>query len=103
MGDRGRAARRRRTSTWRSDERLTAERDALHAEIASATGLAGRPRGTGSNAERARVAVRKAIVGALDRIADVDPPLARHLHDRVNTGTNCRYNPDPDKPVHWEL
>jgi len=35
---------------------LTAEREALLAEISGATGLGGRPRMSGSSAERARVA-----------------------------------------------
>ncbi len=89
--------------TTRVSKQLAAERDALHNHLAAATGLTGRPRGTGATTERARVAVRKAIVGALARIADTNPDLARHLHDRVSTGTTCRYNPDPDTPVHWEL
>src|SRR5690349_7706326 len=42
-------------------ELLTAERAALIAEVGAATGLGGRPRTTGSSAERARVTVRKAV------------------------------------------
>ena len=55
------------------------ERDALVDEIAAATGLGGRLRVSGSSGERARVAVQKAITAAIDRIATVDEPLARHL------------------------
>ena len=82
---------------------LTAERDALLAEILGATGLGGRPRMTGSSAERARVAVRKAIATALDAIHSADPVVARHLTSHVRTGLWCCYEPDPDAPVEWRL
>jgi hypothetical protein len=85
------------------DADLRAERDALLAQLAGATGLAGRGRQTGGSSERARVAVRKAIIHVLARIADQDPQLARHLHERVHTGHRCRYVPDPDHPVTWTL
>jgi len=82
---------------------LRHERDAIAAQLAGATGLAGRRRRTGGHDERARVAVRKAIVAALARIAESDSWLARHLHGRVRTGAFCRYDPDPDQPVTWVL
>jgi hypothetical protein len=47
--------------------------------------------------------VRKAIVAALARIAETDPWLGRHLNDRVRTGTECRYESDPDHQVRWLL
>ena len=83
--------------------RLSAEREALLAQVAAATGLAGRPRRLGGTAERARVAVRKAIAAALARIIEVDPPVGRLLADTVSTGITCRYEPDPDRPVRWLL
>ena len=49
------------------------------------------------------MAVRKAIVAALARIAETDPWLGRHLNDRVRTGLECRYDSDPDHPVRWLL
>jgi hypothetical protein len=88
-------------STDRDD--LLEEREALVAQLAEATGLAGRQRRTGGSSERARVAVRKAIINTLARIAEQDPELARHLHDRVRTGHQCRYSPDPDHPIVWTL
>jgi hypothetical protein len=84
-------------------EQLTAERDALLAELGATTGLRGRPRTTGSSEERARVTVRKAVATALDAIHAVDPVLARHLTTHVHTGLRCRYEPDPDAPVEWRL
>jgi hypothetical protein len=82
---------------------LREERQAVASYLASGTGLGGRSRTTGSHAERARVAVRKAIVAALARIAETDPWLGRHLRDRVRTGFECRYESDPDHPVDWIL
>lgn len=84
-------------------EDLREERRLVAAYLAGGTGLGGRDRATGSNAERARVAVRKAIVAALARIAESDPWLGRHLRDRVHTGSECRYESDPDHRVHWIL
>jgi hypothetical protein len=84
-------------------DRLETERSALLAEIGRATGLGGRPRRVGDADERARVAVRKAIAAALDRIAEADPATARLLRDTVRTGGTCRYEPDPGRPVRWVL
>jgi len=82
-------------------ERARLERQALLDELAAATGLGGRRRRAGSTQERARVAVRKAIVAAIGRIDRIHPAVARLLHDTVRTGTTCRYDPDPSRPVHW--
>jgi hypothetical protein len=84
-------------------ERLAAERDALLAEIGAAVGLGGRRRRAGDVDERARVAVRKAIAAALGRWSDVDPETARLVSDAVRTGSTCRYDPDPARPVRWVL
>jgi hypothetical protein len=82
---------------------LRDERETLAAYLAGGTGLAGRRRTSGSSSERARVTVRKAIVSAMAKIAEIDPWLGRHLHDRISTGHTCRYNSDPDRPVAWIL
>lgn len=82
---------------------LREERDAITSYLGAGSGLGGRSRTTGSSGERARVAVRKAIVAALARIAENDPWLGRHLHDRVRTGFECRYDSDPDHPIRWIL
>jgi hypothetical protein len=84
-------------------ERIEAERAALLRELAGGTALHGRARSIGGSAERARVAVRKAIASALERIAADDPATARLLRAFVRTGTVCRYDPDPDAPVDWQL
>lgn len=82
---------------------LAAEKEALVAELSAATGLGGRRRVVGGDAERARVAVRKAITAAIDAVHAVDPIVARHLSTHVSTGTQCRYEPDPDHVVTWRL
>jgi hypothetical protein len=84
-------------------ERIEAEREALLREIAGATGLHGRARTLNGSAERARIAVRKAIAAALDRIDVDDRTTARLLRTSVHTGGVCRYDPDPDTPVEWQL
>ena len=83
--------------------KLAAEREALLDQVRTATALGGRPRVPGSVHERARIAVRKAIVNTVDRVAAADPPLGRLLSDTVTTGAICRYDPDPDRPVRWVL
>jgi hypothetical protein len=82
-------------------ERTAAERDALLQELAAVTGLGGRARRTGSDAERMRKAVGNRIREALGRIERVHPELGRHLRLSVRTGTFCRY--EPDRAVRWTL
>jgi hypothetical protein len=82
---------------------LSAERDALLAELTSAAGLGGRARMVGGSGERARVAVKKAISSSIDRVATVDEPLARHLRARIRTGLSCVYEPDPADNLDWIL
>jgi hypothetical protein len=92
--------------SWSDDARvptLAAEREALLAELRTAVGLDGRARTAADASERARVAVRKAIVAAVERIATVDPRMARIVTDTVTTGAWCRYDPDPHRPVRWVL
>jgi hypothetical protein len=72
---------------------LRAEREWLLAQLASATGLAGRQRSFPDEAERARVAAGKAIRRALARIADTDARIGEHLRQSVRTGTRCSYWP----------
>lgn len=72
-------------------------------ELARATGFGGRARTTGSSQERARVAVKKAISTAIDRVAVLDEPLARHLRTGIHTGLSCSYEPDPADDVDWVL
>lgn len=66
----------------------------LTEHIRSATGLGGRPRAFPNDHERARTAVRKALLRAYDSIGSVEPELADHLRQSVTTGALCRYAPD---------
>jgi hypothetical protein len=91
-------------SAWNDPDRVLAlrqERQLLIDQLAQAYGLLGRARTFGSAPERARVAVRKAVAAALGRIATADPVTGSVLRLGVHTGRFCRYDPDPDRPVHW--
>ncbi|MEV5413275.1 hypothetical protein AB0K60_31135 [Thermopolyspora sp. NPDC052614] len=72
---------------------LRAERDWLIAELAAATGLAGRARRFTDDEERARIAVGKAIRRALTRVAEADPVIGEELRATVHTGLRCCYIP----------
>jgi tetratricopeptide (TPR) repeat protein len=72
-------------------------------ELSSAVGLGGRDRRAASNAERARVNVTRAVRGAIRRIAAEDGSLGRELETTVHTGYFCRYEPDPRRPVAWQV
>jgi hypothetical protein len=82
---------------------LESERDALVRELAGAFGLHGRPRRTGSPAERARVSVTRAIRAAVPRIREHSPELGEHLERTIHTGRFCSYTPDPRALVDWRL
>src|SRR4029077_4882918 len=67
---------------WNDTERASrarTERDFLLRELASATGIHGRPRRLGSESERARVNVTRAIRSAIDRVRTHSPEAAAHL------------------------
>jgi hypothetical protein len=70
-----------------------AEREWLVTQLASAAGLGGRPRSFLDDAERARVAVGKAIRRALTRITAADTVIGEHLRQAIRTGARCSYWP----------
>src|SRR5262249_56613687 len=81
---------------WNDTERasrLRAEQDFLVRELTAATGLGGRPRPLGSESERARINVTRAIRSAISRIRDRAPEVADHLSRTVRTGNRCAYGP----------
>ncbi len=84
-------------------ERARNEMNALAEQLASAVGLGGRNRRIGSAAERARSAVTKRIKSSIKRIGQAIPSLGSHLATRVKTGYFCSYNPQPERPVAWEV
>jgi hypothetical protein len=71
----------------------TAERDALISELKRATGLGGRPRRSGSPAEKARVNVTRTIRHAIGELASIAPEAAAHLDESIVTGVACCYEP----------
>lgn len=74
----------------------SAERDALVAELKRATGLGGRPRRSGSPAEKARVNVTRTIRHSIADLATRAPQLAAHLDESITTGVSCCYEPRLD-------
>ena len=82
---------------------VQAELDFLLDELRRAVGLGGRDRVESTANERARMAVRKAIVATIDRLARHDPLFADHLRRNVRTGHLCAYVGDPNAPVEWLL
>ncbi len=86
-----------------SIERLEREMGFLMQEINSATGLGGRDRRAGSDAERARVNVTRSISRAIQKLDKVHPELARHLDQTLRTGTFCTYVAEPATARTWDL
>jgi hypothetical protein len=74
-------------------ERLRTEWTWLTDELTRAAGLQGRPRRFTDDAERARIAVGKAIRRALKRIDAADHVIGAELGACVQTGLRCCYRP----------
>jgi hypothetical protein len=83
--------------------RLEAERQALLAELRSATGLAGRSRDVSPEAERARVNVTRTLRATLARITEMAPAAGAHLQASIRTGGACRYQPEAGGPAGWDV
>jgi tetratricopeptide (TPR) repeat protein len=92
--------------SFNDPERASRARDELvfvARELAGAVGMGGRDRKTGSDAERARVNVTRAIRTALKRISEHDASLGHRLGMEIKTGTFCVYEPDPGDEPAWDL
>jgi len=79
------------------------DRDFLLAELSRSLGLGGRFRSVGSNVERARTAVTRALRYSIERLRDEVPDLGAHLDGSLRTGTYCSYRPDPTAPIVWSV
>jgi pimeloyl-ACP methyl ester carboxylesterase len=79
--------------------RLEAEREAILGELRAATGLGGRRRALGDEAERARKAVTARIRESIARLHKLDGGLGAHLEAAVETGASCVYA--PATPLRW--
>ncbi len=56
-----------------------------------------------SASERARARVTISIRVAVGRISARHPSLGYHLATALKTGTFCRYQPHPERPVPWRV
>jgi hypothetical protein len=65
----------------------------LTATLRGAIERGGWVRGFPTDHERARTAVRKALVRAVDAIGAAEPELGEHLRASLTTGAVCRYDP----------
>jgi FixJ family two-component response regulator len=73
------------------------ELESLARQLASAVGLGGRDRPTGSRRERVRLMVTKRVKATIGAIGRLHPALGHHLAVSVKTGHFCAY--DPARPV----
>ena len=76
------------------------ERAALLTELRTATGLGGRTRRLGDEAERARKTVTARIRDTLRKLDTSHPKLATHLRTAISTGTTCSYQPKAQTTWH---
>ena len=92
-------------ATALGDDRRAAEydreREALLTELRTATGLGGRTRRLGDEAERARKTVTARIRDTLRKLDTSHPRLAEHLRAAVATGSTCSYRPTEE--LTWQL
>jgi tetratricopeptide (TPR) repeat protein len=75
-------------------------------EIAALAEYLGRPETrvrARKDAERARLAVTKAIRYAIRKVERAHRPLGTILAASVKTGVYCRYDPDPRRRIRWVL
>jgi tetratricopeptide (TPR) repeat protein len=85
------------------NDRLRAEMEFLTEQLASAMGIGGAARRVGGPSERARSAVTQNIRSTLKRLVQALPALDEALARRIRTGAFCAYEPDPSRPVAWQL
>ena len=84
-------------------EQVKSEIEFINREIARAVGLGGRDRRAGSASERARLNVKRAITGALQKISEQQPSMGELLDRSIRTGSFCSYAPDPQDQVTWQF
>ena len=82
---------------------LKEERLELADYLKKGTGHFGKSRKTGSRQENNRTNVQRAMKTALKHIEKVDPQLASYLSERVKTGADILYTPDPSSPIDWQF
>jgi hypothetical protein len=80
----------------------TDEKQWIEKQLKQATGLFGRKRTFSDDGERARSKIQQQIKGVLDRIAEYDLALYRHLKSAIGTGFECSYRPGDDIPWRFD-
>lgn len=83
-------------------ERLLIELETLTEALLQTAKESTCSRKAASATERARLNVTRAIRTAIRHIADVHPPLGRHLAETVKTGVLCGYQPEADTSIAWQ-
>ena len=71
--------------------RFAHERETLARELARAVGLGGRDRRASSASERARINVQRRLRDVIERVAELDASMARHLDMHIKTGIFCSW------------
>ena len=79
-------------------ERARDELEFILGQLAGAVGLGGRDRKTGSDAERARLNVTRAIRSALKRLSEHEPVLGRESRRRDSHGNVLHLRPRTRRP-----
>ena len=69
----------------------------------SSLGLYGKSRKAVRDHDRARISIQKAISKSLQNLSKMNLSLEIYLRNRINTGTFCSYNPDPDNPISFKV
>jgi hypothetical protein len=91
---------------WSDPERAARAReemDLVASQLSAAVGLGGRDRPLASSAERARLRVTRTIHTAIRRVGEQDEALGYELGATVRTGSFCAYEPDPRRPISWQI
>jgi DNA-binding NarL/FixJ family response regulator len=68
-----------------------------------ASALVGDDPADGTDVERVRQNVARAVRTALERLGERNPALASHLQRTITIGATCCYASDPRTPVRWRL
>ncbi|MEU3949631.1 ATP-binding protein [Streptomyces sp. NPDC029526] len=79
------------------------ERNAITAELRRASGLGGRVRAVGAEAERARVSATRALWAAVKRIEGAAPLAGAHLRASLRSGRTFCYRPAAGGPSRWRV
>jgi hypothetical protein len=82
-------------------ERAQTELDAIVDHLTAALGLGSKTRRQAGTAERARSTITHRVRSAMRRLAQVNPPLGRHLENSITTGTYCCYR--PEQHIEWQI